>query len=104
MQKVENITEFIKVFCEKIWFWLIVSIFSLQALFSEKVFIWLGFEAQHRWSVGVIAVLSLSLSVQHICDWIKEYVHQRSIIKNIDYLTDSALEELKHIARKRKKL
>ena len=103
MQKVENITEFIKVFCEKIWFWLIVSIFSLQALFSEKVFIWLGFEAQHRWSVGVIAVLSLSLSVQHICDWIKEYVHQRSIIKNIDYLTDSALEELKHIARKRKK-
>ena len=99
----ESITEFIKIFCEKVWFWLIVSVFGLLALCSEEIFTWLGFEKNNRWIVGIIAILALSLSIQHICDWVKEYMRRRSIIKNIDYLTDSALEELKNIVNKRKK-
>ncbi len=95
--------EFIKVFCEKVWFWLIVSVFSLIALFSEEIFKWLGFEEKNRWIVGLVAILSLSLSIQHICDWINEYLYKKAMIRNIDILTSEAQKELKNIIHNRKK-
>lgn len=99
----ESITEFVKVFCEKVWFWLIVSVFSLLALLYEEIFVWLGFEVKNRWIVGIVAILALSLSIQHICDWVKDILYKRTIIKNIDKLPEDAINELKSIVRQNKK-
>lgn len=99
----ESIAEFIKVFCEKIWFWLIIAIASVSSLFSQSFSIWLGFDDNKRWIVGVVAIISLSLSIQHICDWISQYNKQRQTIKNIDILPEAAKEELKGIVRNNKK-
>ena len=99
----ESIAEFIKVFCEKIWFWLIIAIASVSSLFSQSFAIWLGFDDNKRWIVGVVAIISLSLSIQHICDWISQYNKQRQAIKNIDALPGAAIEELKDIVSTNKK-
>lgn len=99
----ESIVEFIKVFCEKIWFWLIIAIASVCSLFSQSLFIWLGFDNNKRWLVGIVAIISLSLSIQHICDWLSKYNKQKQIIKNIDILPEAAKEELKSIINNKKK-
>lgn len=98
----ESITEFVKVFCEKIWFWLIVSVFSLIALFSEETFQWLGFEARNRWIVGIVAVLALSLLVQCICDLYGEYSYRKRMIKRIDNFTKDEENLLKDFVAKNK--
>lgn len=99
----ESIVEFIKVFCEKIWFWLIVAIGSITSLFSQNVFTWLGFDDGKRWIIGIVAIISASLSIQHICDWVSKYNKHKQIIKNIDILPDDAKKELKDIVRDNKK-
>ena len=93
----ESIVAFIKVFCEKIWFWLIIAIASVCSLFSQSLFIWLGFDNNKRWLVGIVAIISSSLSIQHICDWLSKYNKQKQIIKNIDILPEAAKEELKRL-------
>ena len=99
----ESIVEFIKVFCEKIWFWLIIAIASVCSLLSQTLFMWLGFDDSKRWIVGIVAVISSSLSIQHICDLISKYSKRRQIIKNIDILPEAAKEELKNIVNDKKK-
>lgn len=99
----ESIVEFIKVFCEKIWFWLIIAIASVCSLLSQALFTWLGFDDSKRWIVGIVAVISSSLSIQHICDLISKYSKQKQIIKNIDILPEAAKEELKNIVNDKKK-
>lgn len=99
----ESIVAFIKVFCEKIWFWLIIAIASVCSLFSQSLFIRLGFDNNKRWLVGIVAIISSSLSIQHICDWLSKYNKQKQIIKNIDILPEAAKEELKSIINNKKK-
>ncbi len=99
----ESVVEFIKAFCEKVWFWLIVTIISICSLFSENLFLWLGFDENKRWIIGIIAIISLSLTIQHICDLINEYNKRRQIIKNIGNLPDLAKKELKGIVKNKKK-
>ena len=67
---IDSICGFIKIFCEKIWFWLVVSLSTMIALFSDVFFNWLGFNSTSRWIVGGVAILSLSLTLQNICDFI----------------------------------
>lgn len=99
----ENIVEFIRIFCEKIWFWMIIAVASISSLFSQEVFAWLGFDNNKRWLVGIVTVMSVSLTIQHICDWIDKYNQQKKIIKSIDELPEAAKEELKSIVKNRKK-
>lgn len=99
----ENIVEFIKVFCEKVWFWLIVAVISISSLFSQNLFLWLGFDENKRWIVGIVGAISFSLSIQHICDLINKYSKRKQNIKNIDILPDIAKEELKGIVKNKKK-
>ena len=98
-----DICTFIKVFCEKVWFWLIISVSSIIALFSNSFFSWLGFKQDNRWIIGIVAICSLSLTIQYICDWRKEYNHKETIKKNITTLPREALKELEDIVKSNKK-
>ena len=100
---IEEIIGFLKVFFGKIWFWLVMAIVAIGALFSVELFHWLGFNEDRRWIVGLVALVSISLSIQHCCDWIKEYFCRRNIIRNIDNLPKESFEILKHIVRDKKK-
>ena len=100
---VEGVIDFIKVFFEKIWFWLIIATTSVSALFSQRLFLWLGFYDSKRWLVGFVAIVSLSLSVQYVCECLKDILHHEKIIKNIDNLPAESISVLKHIVRENKK-
>ena len=99
----DTVIGFIKVFCEKVWIWGVVAISSTIALFNSSFFKWLGFDEEKRWIIGCVAIVSLSLAIQNICDWIKEKKKRSSIIKNIEYLPKDALNELEGIVRSNKK-
>ena len=99
----EDIVSALKLFYEKIWFWLVISVCSWLALFYEKFLNWLGINSDKRWIVGIVAVFSFALAIQQICDWIREYIEHKRIIKNIDYLTVPSLKELKCIVKNNKK-
>lgn len=99
----DTVIGFIKVFCEKVWIWGVVAISSTIALFDSSFFKWLGFDEEKRWIIGCVAIVSLSLAIQNICDWIREKKKRFSIIKNIEYLPKDALNELEGIVRSNKK-
>lgn len=100
---IDSICGFIKIFCEKIWFWLVVSLSTVIALFSDVFFNWLGFNSNSRWIVGGVAILSLSLALQNICDFISSYIERKDIIDSVNSLPKAALEVLNNIVRDNKR-